>query len=111
MDLKAKAKKAMLQTLKKKMREMGGKHAFGEGLGVTVKAKDKEGLKKGLDKASELVDSPKMDKMMEKSEEGLEERLESPMEEGEIPCEHMSEEELEEKIAMMQSVLDEKRNS
>ena len=104
MEMKHKAKKAMLNALKKKMREMGGKQSVGEGLGVTVKAKDKKGLAEGLEKAQELVESPKLDKMIGKAKEAAEEHLEGS--EVECPLKEMPSEELEEKINALQEELD-----
>lgn len=51
MSKKNEAKKNALLGLKKKMQEMGG-----ESMKATVVAKSEDGLKKGLEKASEVVD-------------------------------------------------------
>ena len=72
-EKKYKAKREMLEQLKKVMGEMGADTAMG-GMGVKVEAKDKEGLMEGLDKAKEVVeDAPDMEEVQEDVEDSEEE--------------------------------------
>jgi len=53
--MKSDIKKQVLQKIKEKMHKDGGKDMFSGGMGVTVKASDKESLLKGLKKAGDIV--------------------------------------------------------
>lgn len=95
MENKHKAKKEMLEKLRKIMGGMGADKAMG-GVGVTVKAKDKEGLLEGLSKAGDIVESEELpEDMMEEMPEEMEEYDEEmPEEEMSEDYEEMSKEDL-----------------
>ena len=107
MDMKKEAKMKMLQELKKMATEMMGGELKGKMDGikkVTVAAKDDASLKKGLEKAGEMVEGKEMDpmKMMEESSEEMEESPEEEM----SSDEEMSPEEMKMKIKELQSKLE-----
>ena len=77
-------KRNALQKMKKEMK----KDAKYGGMGVTVKAKDKEGLLEGLEKAGEIIEKP----------EALEEMAEDS---------ELSQDEIKEQIAKLQEMLGE----
>jgi len=97
-EMKRKAKKKMLQALRKQMAESGGESMIGEGLGVTVKAKDEEGLKEGLEKASELVDEGVVEEMEKKADDEMMEEHEEE--------DSMTQDEIKEQIADLESMLE-----
>lgn len=91
--MKEKAKKKVLQELRDRMRKKGSEGMLSGGIGVAVKAKDKEGLLEGLKKAKEIV---KKEELPEEDE--YEESEDSP-------CE-MSQDDIRAKIAELESKLE-----
>ena len=98
------AKYEMLKNLRKMAMDMNGENMMGGDMQkVSVMAKDKEGLKKGLEKAEEVIENDPMSKLKEHMKESPEMEEEEDMEEEheEMNLEEMSKEELLEHIKKM----------
>lgn len=92
-----KAKMSVMEELQNMASDAMGKKLDGIKK-VTVASDDEQGLKKGLEKASEIVDKgiPALDSSDEEQDEMMEEEQEEMM--GEQPEDEMSEDEINEKL-------------
>lgn len=93
MEKKHQAKRDMLKKLREIMGGMGAESAMGP-LGVTVKAKDKEGLLEGLSKAEEIVEKGNLPESDDKEIEDHEELEDHDEDMEDEDYEDMSKEEL-----------------